>query len=422
MKAESFKSDISLESINNFLVQLAIIVLLLGFPILVVTGQKLHYYIFVLIALVQLIINIQPYFNSVKFYYFLALAIPLVFFLLKKSVNEPFIFSLLPYVIVPFVYFNRSFQLFNLDTVLKIFQVVTILNFIGVLLQVVGFQSIFLDLDRVKTDGIDHDRYGSFAGGTLALGLISSISFIFSLYKIVYERNKSLIQIGFTIISFATLILAQSRRFYILVFIIGVLMFLFDINKNTNINKILRIGLFTFLGLLISLFFLYSIRANNYYLLRLFSIVDFENDGANLERVAKWLLAINSFLNNFWFGMGLGASGTIGKNLTDDDSSVDIFSAESYFIKIFVEGGVIFGVLCLLFLIVYLVKSFKNLQNSQKALAAYIYIFFFLECFMSTSLESAFPSIIFWICVSKLFATNEQTNDEYFQVINPETA
>lgn len=398
----------SIKDANTFIVSVITIAMLAGFPIQVISGTKIHYAAFILGCFILLLINMVAVINYLKLVYFSVFALPILYFLSSSGIDNAFVFSLVPYVIVPIVFWNKAFVAFKLASVLKIFQFFTVIYFIGVLLQMVGVSAPFLAMDITKTEGIVHERYGSFAGGTLALGLTASVSFIFTYYQWVYEKRKGLVPLLLLLISFFTLLFAQSRRFYILIFAVALLIYLYNRPARPgSIKKVL--SYVTIVVVMLIFLVLYLFKDSNYYLQRIFSVADFAEDESNLLRVAKWLQAIQAFLRHFWFGMGLGASGTIGKNFDPMVTSVDdILVAESYYLKILLECGVVFGTGYLIFQVFLLTKIFRSFRMPRVAFPAFLLFFFFLESFMSTSLESALPSMLFWISVSKLLMQDTQ--------------
>ena len=133
-------------------------------------------------------------------------------------------------------------------------------------------------------------------------------------------------------VSIATMVLAQSRRFYIMAFIMMLVIYFFNPEKKYDAKKVGRIFLGAVIFILLLAFGLYLAKGKFFYLERLLSIVDFKNDPANLERISKWLMAIDAFLSHIWMGMGIGAAGIIGKNYNETVSVTDVFVAESYYL------------------------------------------------------------------------------------------
>lgn len=395
---------ISIKKISNGLINITIFFLLLGYPLQILTNQKIHYYFFIASSFILLFINIKSIVNVKKVIYFSLISLPLLHFLAFKAPDNAFWFSLIPYLLTPLVFWNNCFSDYDFEDMMKIFNGFTYFYFLGIIMQIAGIESPYLNIDITYTNGVLHDRYGSFAGGTLALGLTGSISLMYSLMQFLYNKDRGAYLIFTILVSFLTLLFAQSRRFYLLVFFVGLLLFWYNPNvkrKKRNIN-------FKTIFLTISIIFLvfvglYSIKDTNYYLERIFSVFDFTGDASNLMRVTKWVEAINYFLNNIWFGMGLGTTGTIGKNFDPAvDSLSDIIVAESYYLKILVECGLIFGSVYFFGQFYFLKTAFKRLSKKQYAFPSICVIFYFLESFTSTSLESILSNILFWISISVL--------------------
>jgi O-antigen ligase len=395
--------DFTVGTLTEYLVFVSVILLMLGAPIQLITGVKLHYFAFIILSIIIFLINASAYVNITKGMYFLLLFFSIIFFLIHKPVDLPFIYSFLTYAVVPFIFFNRTFKNFDFTLLIKAFVFFTFLNFVGVLLQVAGVETPFLALDLVRTEGELHLRYGSIAGGTLALGFTASVAAICAFYLITYYKQNTIYNFSVLFFSIITLLLAQSRRFYFLVFVIILVTYLFDTNKKYNIRRAVFIGAGSIVFLILGFYLAFVFKEKVYFLERAFSIFNFQDDAANLERVTKWALAINTFIKNIWFGIGIGGTGTIGKNFNEETSLEDILVAESFYIKILVECGIFFGIFFIGLFISGLKKSLVALRSIEKSLAGVFFLFFFLESFMSTSLESPLAAVLFWIAMSKLF-------------------
>lgn len=389
-----------IERIIGSMLAVGVFILLSGNILFVITESKFYYYAFSVICVLILLLNRRSYINTIKLLYFLPILISFAFNFSANYANPFFLLSVLPYFLIPLVFYNGYFQGFSLSFIMKIFEWFTILNFLGLLLQLSGIESPFLYLGYAFTNNVYHERYGSFAGGTLALGLGATVSTIHSFHKIVYEKQKSTYNIIVLLVAIATMILAQSRRFYIMAFIMMAVVYFFNPEKKYDSKKIIRVLSGMLITILISSIILYQAKGKFFYLERLLSIVDFKNDPANLERITKWLMAIDAFLSHFWMGMGIGAAGIIGKNFNETVSVTDVFVAESYYLKVFVEAGVVSGCVFLGLMIFFLRKAITCLRIKEVALPALFIVFFFIDSFMSTSLEGPLWALLFWICVA----------------------
>lgn len=377
-------------------------VLLAGNIIFTITESKVHYVFFAAASILVLFFTFRLVINVRKLIYFIPLLISFIYNFNSNIHNQFFVLSILPYFIVPLVFYNRYFNDFNLTHLLKVFEWFTVLNFLGLLLQLQGIESPFLYLGHAFTNDNYHERYGSFAGGTLALGLGATITVIDSFHKIIFKKDKTAYTIFILILSVTTMILAQSRRFYIIAFIMMLLIYFANPQKIYNRKKIIKIFR-TFIIIAVAFFILmFKLQDQSFFIERLVSIFDFKNDLANLERISKWLLAIEQFFNHLWLGMGIGAAGIIGKGNTEEINVAEVFVAESYYLKVFVEAGIFSGLTFLVLIFLFLKDAIASLQDYEKSLAAFFVIFFFIDCFMSTSIEGPLWATIFWLSVAKV--------------------
>lgn len=395
----SFISD-TLQVFNQKMVNIATLLLLFSFQILVFTEQKPHYLVVVFVCFILLFVNLNTYFNYLKFIYLFPLLISIFYFVSQNKPDNPFILSILNYVIIPLVFLNHNFQTFDFTKTMQLFQWFTVFCFLGLILQVLGVQAPFLDLELAITNDIVKERYGSFAGSTLVLGFFTSISSIYTYYTYVYHKDKSIKNLVLLAISLTSLFLAQSRRYYIFTFIIMFLIYFLGTNKEFKPFTIIRKNKWAILIILIFTIVSFMLQDKVFLFMRIYSTFDFANDASNVLRAIKWLEAIQQFLDHFWFGAGLGDMGAVGKNLQEEDV-YEIAVAESYYLKVFVEAGIFFGISFVCMMIFLLRKSYQLIRaNSNKSFAAYIFIFFFVDCFMSMTLEVVLASILFWISVA----------------------
>ena len=402
----------SLKTINVYLVVFGTALLLLGFPLTVLTGDKYHYYVFAAICVALFVLNLSSTISLYKAAYIIPFLVICAIHVFQTPIELPFILSLLPYFILPMVFFNSSLVDIDLEPVMKLFHIFNFINLAGVLLQNFGVQSPFLYETLTVTEGEYHARFGSFAGGTLALGLVGCITAIHVFYKMIYLKQKTVYNYLVLICAWTTLLLGLSRRFYLITLLLMIIIYVFDSNKRLSIGKLVRmfVGAIVVLGLLIYVLWLF--KDDHIVLRRAFSVFNFEADEGNIERAAKWLIAFQNFLDHFWTGMGMGAMGGVGKNYDQDTDMSEIYVAESYYLKMFVEGGVVFGAIFLVLMFIYLFKSFKALRSRETALVAVLIILFFLDSIMGTSLEGPLGSMLFWIAVNKLLNASPQQAEQ----------
>ena len=394
-------STITLSYFNSKMVELCFWLLLFSFQILVLTGLKPHYFLVTAISLIIFVINLQPYINVLKSIYFLPLFTSILYHVLfNRNIDLAFILSILNYVIIPLVFFHRSFYSFDLYKSVYCFKWFTVLCFVGLMLQIVGVEAPFLDLEFAITDGIVKHRYGSIAGSTLVLGFFTSISFIYCFYNYIYLKDSSKQNIVFLIISLISLFLAQSRRYYVFTFIICALIFYFGKTKRTSLKYFFSKYKYYLISILLFFLIAFFLKDDVFLFARFYSTFDYKNDASNVLRAIKWIEAILNFVHHFWFGAGIGNMGAVGKNvseLTPEELTV----AESYYLKVFVEGGIFFGLAFVVLIVNTLKRTFILLKhNSSYSFVCYIFLFFFLDCFMSMTLEYVIGSILFWISIA----------------------
>jgi hypothetical protein len=393
-------SSLSVRKWNGQVITFGMFLLLAGFPLSVITGDKYHYYIFSALCLLLFLFNLSSYINIYKAIYFVPLLISCVFNSITQAIDKIFILSILPYIIIPAIFFNRSFSRFDMQQLMKLFDFFTLFNLFGLLLQIADVQSRFLYQGLLYDDDGVHLRYGSFSGGTLGLGFVGSVSAINAFYRIIYYKERSFYNTMILLCAWSSLLLGLSRRFYVLTFIIMVIIFIFDANRNLSKKKLNKVLIISIGSVALILYLLFQFQDQSLLLKRAFSIADFENDDSNIMRLAKWVSAFETFINHFWMGKGIGSVGMIGKVIEEGDNVAELDVAESFFLKTFVECGVIFGTVFFILMISFVKRSFKALKNRDTALAGFFIIFFAIDSIMSTSLEGPIGAVLFWLSVS----------------------
>ncbi len=404
----TLKQPLLVNDVSRYLVLIGAFLLLAGYPLTILSGDKYHYYIFAACCAVVAMLTFRPTVSIIKVWYFVPLLLSLAYNLLSHSIDKSFVLSILPYVIIPAIFFSRIFTDFPLDQFMKLFEYFTILNFIGLLLQINGIQSPFLQQGILYSVDGPQLRFGSFSGGTLGLGFVGSISAINSFYRIIYLKERTWWNIIVLVLAWSTLLIGLSRRFYLLTFGVMTVIWIFGVNRNVSKTKIIKFAIYSIVALAIVLYLLYTFQGDSLLLKRAFSVADFENDDSNALRLVKWITAIESFLNNIWMGKGIGSAGMIGHVLEEGDSVEDLNVAESYYLKVFVECGVFVGTIFLGLMISFFRNALSGLRDRKAALPAAIVIFFCLDCLMSTSLEGPIGALLFWLSCGMLFFRKRQ--------------
>lgn len=398
MKAHQINSRI--HTATKLLLFSTLFVLLFGFSIQTLTGVKLHYFYFVIASLLIILLNLTKPSHSYNKLYLILLTISTIYNFFFKIVDTSFYLSLATYFLIPICINKVSiyFTLIDYLKLFKIFDIVIIIYFLALLLQILGVESDLFVIEMVMNKDTFHQRYTSIAGGSLALGSLGVLCAIFAFYRLyILEKNK-LFFIFIILIGLSCVYFSFSRRFYILFFLCAIFIHLL-FSKKGMIKK----GIVILLVIIIIIGLIFLFRFNiEIFTDRIGSIFDFSNDGANVERVLKWVNTFNAFLNNIWFGIGIGTTTIIGKDIEGLRVS-ELFVSESYFLKMLAENGLIFGSFYLLFSVYVVISFFKKRFAINIQVPYIIFIYFFFESISSTSLESPFSSILFWISVSTLF-------------------
>lgn len=377
---------------NTTIVLFSFFILLSGFIITKTFNAKLHYPIFFAATLLLPMLNFFSK-NSIQIgvYIFFSLVVATYQYIFI-SVNEFFILTLSSFLVIP-LFFSKKIIYISQYQVFKILSFFTIFYFVGTILQIIGADSTFLKLDRYYVGDVPYERYGSFAGGTLALGLAGTLTSIYAFYY--YINRKNAITFIILLCSIAVVFLAYSRRFYVLL----VLILIFQLSALGKPLKIKSRSTLIFVSVIIIGISLYmsNIAGISRLLDRAISITDFEGDESNVGRVIQWTNTFNDFKNNIWSGIGLGYTGVVGRSDLDFQS---LNSAESYYLKILTETGVLYGAFYIIFCFYLLYKVFE--LKKVKAISASIVLFYLIESFVGDSLSSVFSSAIYWINVGML--------------------
>ncbi len=382
------------------LVLVSFFILFLGFFLQTIVGLKIQYPLVLVLLILIILFSLLDGILSFYSLYFLFLIPSCIYNWYNKSsyINESFYFSLFTYIVIPLSFSGKKIFFTELDYryFFRIVEFFVYFNFMGLCFQFYGIESDFLKIEGVMNGDVYHQRYTGFSGGSLAFGLLNCFCSINCIIKI-YNNKNSIFNFLTLIISITGIYFSYSRRFYILLLVILVFMHFTFSKKRISIKYILYILFFTQVVLIILYFAGEMENLSN----RLIMMFDFENDGSNVLRLIKWIDTFNAFSDNLLFGIGQGSTSTVGVNI-EGVSSSELFVSESYFLKMFAENGLAFG-LVYVFLCVKILNKFYKYRRLKDFTVPYFYLFFFIvESLSSTSLESPLGSILFWSSVSTL--------------------
>ncbi len=330
----------------------------------------------------------------------------LVHILFFPIVLNKLLLSTVYYIIIPFIYGNNNISASQIYKSLKICTYSSILGIVGLVGQMFGFFQSF-KLEITNTLGEVHVRYTSFFGSSIVFGFICAINGVILFYSLITEGKLKLKDLFLLLTSVACLIFSYTRGAY-LIFIVGILVI-----SALHMQKVKKAFIFTLVITVLILVFS-VILDFNIFLSRLSSFLDFKNEGANVERLLKWINAIKIFLNNFWVGTGPGSTGSVGVSREDAWEYANSYGVvtESYVLKVFVENGAFIGAFFMLFYVFSIYNAFRFLNHPVKKLLIAIFVAIVIESFTLQSLESPLISMVFWICFSSLGYDKEELNED----------
>jgi O-antigen ligase len=240
-----------------------------------------------------------------------------------------------------------------------------------------------------------HVRYTSFVGGALALGMISTITALSSAYWLFARKQYQLYNALVFIASIICLYFSFSRRGYVIL-ALGLLVLSWGIYKaqKRGINMLfvasLLIGSTVLIGATLGdLGTVFS---------RVWSTADFIDDPSNVLRAIKWIEAFNTIAEHPLLGVGFGASGTLGRDPSELLDADNIFTAESYYLQVIMEGGILVGVVVFFIIGQVVFGSLKRIRHDrQTLLSATILVSMAFESIAGAAITSPLMAILFWL-------------------------
>jgi hypothetical protein len=389
---------IPITTLNFFLFSSTLVLLALGWPISVISGQKLHYFYFLFTTALLLLINMPKRSVPLVIPCYVSFAVVFCLHALDNGLTALYVFSAATYLAIPWVYSKNLLSIDKFDKVLELLSYITLLNLVGVFLQMmhIGADTELLKPDHALTGKVYHLRYTGFSGGALALGVISCITAFHSFHHVLLGKKRKLAFYAVVFVASITcLVLSFSRRFFVSGFfglaVIGMIWF-----RNKRLTKTLFI-IISIIMMVMLVCFVVIITASPSIADRILSIVNFSSDEANVGRIDRWNYAFELFKNNKFIGLGPGETGTVGR---ENVTNKTVFSAESYYLKVLLETGVFVALCYAIFAIGIIWKGLSRINTPQMAVPFAIILFYLIESVASTSLESPFSAILLFSSAS----------------------
>ena len=166
----------------------------------------------------------------------------------------------------------------------------------------------------------------------------------------------------------------------------------FSLTFKENFKFISKLGLYSIL--LLSLLLITVPEISDLLSERFSSILDWNSNNSNVERIQRWNNALNIFQKNIWTGIGISATGATGVGFAQS------IITENYYLKIGIEGGLI---LLTLFILLHasILLSLIRWKNRFKENALYFSFFvsFLVYMFIFQILDSRIIAYEYWAII-----------------------
>lgn len=390
----------------SWLMLIASLCLIYSWPLQVAYGDKIGYWIFAVISVVIFLLTINAHWSPVLSIYCLIVAFMVVVQILFISLplQQAFL-PLATYLFVPMIYGRTIMHEDQLRWLLKSLLIAVPINFLGILLQFSGYVDNILEIDSTETLGIVHERYTSFLGGSLMLGYVSMLNAIVAFYYFVYSEKKIpriLFGLLFLLASI-TLLFSYSRRFYLLWIVAVLFIPTYRYGWRSMFTAFLAGGVLILSVVMVGNLFGNVSDSNRISISdRILSSFDINEGSGNDIRMIKNLQSLDLVISNPLTGLGVGSVGTIGKTKEElADNFEDAVIAETYYLHIGVDFGVVVAILftvMMFYLALISVREF-NWSGGLSALLIFLYV---IESFVGASMNGVLPAVIFWMSLGVL--------------------
>lgn len=318
-----------------------------------------------------------------------------------------FIYGIYEYIFyISFLFFwMEIFSYIKFDYIEKYICFISIVtSFISIYEYV--FQSYIFSQEGYLVWNVEGDavfRAIAFATSPMTLGILVDIYILTAFKKFIESRKK--IYIFLIVLNFISLICTYSRGPLVAliasIIVYGVL----------SMKKI-KIKYIFYIVILVSIIIItLNMYDSNDIIVRIYSIIDWDDDPANLGRILIWLQSINiifSDIYTFLFGIGLASTGALGLG------QFTIMVTESGVLKRFVEGGLFMMILnyLIIFKIIALgIQSLKkqNIKVKREIIYAISCITAILidDCTLQVT-EDIGTSCLFWLFMAIILTVSNK--------------
>ena len=250
--------------------------------------------------------------------------------------------------------------------------------------------------------GTDIIRPTALIGNTIEFSGISLLAFIYFYIRLVLEEKKFFLLL-FLLLSVIAIILSYSR-----IALVGIVMSIFLINfikdyifgyLSKNSLRIYVISFFAFIVLLM----------NGGFLIDRFLNPDDSTIASNLDHLEDTLNALNHIYQHPFLGVGIGTQGSSGfgeKIITD-----------GFLFQIFLEYGIIGGLLYIIFILATIKTIFKNMNRNNIDLFSLFsiisLIIFHIFGLINSSYMSSSVLLLIWFMVGANFVKGGNKIETY---------
>jgi len=299
--------------------------------------------------------------------------------------------------------------------VLGIFKTIAVIYFIGLLLQFAGITNEILVFQLTETYGAVHQRFTSFSGNPLLLGMYSFLAITVCLVEYQYTKSTSrrLWLLAILLMATTCLYFSYARRYYVLALLIGAYFILNRSKPRTYFAYAVLVGLVSAL--------LVMVLGSATVLERLHTSLDFIEDPGNVSRVLLWLSAMNIIAEHPLLGLGIGSEGSVGKSNEEllarlEEGTV----AEMYYLKVGVEFG-IFVAAFFVYWMSHLVSKSSSASLARMHLFRTVPLLGAIESVMGGALGSPFFAFPFWLVVTQMLRQGHERDVKAVGTLHPQS-
>ncbi|MEX2150240.1 MAG: O-antigen ligase family protein [Steroidobacteraceae bacterium] len=406
--------EVILKDGKTFLLLVSLLVVTYVWPLRVISDSKIAYPIMGAIVALVFLTRLSARVSAWLSVYLAAIAMAGSLHIAVLGSSAYFWLSLSTYLVIPFVCGRKVLDEEKFDRLMLGLSVTAIPNLAGLIAQMAGYQSDFLVEEFTMTLGNVHVRYTSLVGGALGLGMISALTAVSAAYWLVARRQYWIYNLLVFAASITCLYFSYSRRAYVFA-LLGLVIIAWSTRRSHRDVIAKVVVLVAAAGAVVVAIALGHLDG---LLNRLWSIAVFaaEDDGL---RVTKWLQALTTIAAHPILGVGFGGSGTIGRDPAELVDFQSFLTAESYYLQMAMEGGVLVGIVVFLTITCTAFKSLTRLRYRPATLLTTTFLVCFaVESFPGTSLTSPLVAIIFWLAFGINHSSTVARSDDHTRIRN----